>query len=114
MSLNVSVPIIGTTQIAMRSSMDNERKLEIRVGFFLILGVIILVFGVMWGRGIHLFSNAPRFTVRFDDVYGLEVGDPVFIRGIEQGKVVAVALQDQSVLVTLQLNDALVKYWGAR
>lgn len=105
MPLNGCVQIFGMTRIATRSSMDNERKLEIRVGFFLILGVLILVFGVMWGRGVHLFSDAPRLTVRFDDVYGLEVGDPVVIRGIEQGKVSQVALQDQSVLVTLQLND---------
>lgn len=85
--------------------MDNERKLEIGVGFFLILALFILLFGALWGRGARLFSKSSRLAVRFADVRGLETGDPVVVRGIEQGKVASVSLEDQFVMVMLELDE---------
>jgi len=93
--------------------MENERKLEIGVGFFVLLAVLVLVFGVIWGRGPFFYSKFLRIDARFADVRGLESGDPVMIRGTEQGRVVSVGLDGQSARVTLRLREDILLFSDA-
>jgi phospholipid/cholesterol/gamma-HCH transport system substrate-binding protein len=68
--------------------MDRERRLEIRVGLFVIatvaLGAVALI---LLGRSRHVFE--PRATLRatFADVQGLVAGAPVHISGVNVGTV---------------------------
>ena len=44
---------------------------------------------------------------RFDKVGGLGAGDPVHVRGISMGKVTAVELNEQGVIVRLRLDGSV-------
>jgi phospholipid/cholesterol/gamma-HCH transport system substrate-binding protein len=67
--------------------MKSERKAEIIVGLTVVLAIIILILGIMWGKDQDFAFDRTFLTVRFDDVRGLEKGDQVLIRGVKQGEV---------------------------
>lgn len=85
--------------------MDNERKVEIGVGITVTAALLILVLGVLWGKGSNLFLKRTECTVRFQDVRGLEKGDPVFIRGIELGEVNRIAIRQDFAEVRLRIKN---------
>lgn len=88
--------------------MNQEHRTEIVVGFFLIAAILILVLGILWGKGAALFSDHQSIMAEFSDVTGLEKGDPVVVRGISMGKVRDISLQPDGVLVTLSLSEKIV------
>ena len=61
--------------------MKSERKIEILVGFVVTLSFVTLTLGLIWGKGMSLFSKQQKIVARFDDIRGLEEGDPVVITG---------------------------------
>ena len=72
--------------------MSNERRTEAIVGITVLVAVIILIVGVYWGKGSRVLSSRQWLKVHFDDVRGLEVTDPVFVRGIKKGQVEEIGL----------------------
>lgn len=78
---------------------------EFKVGLTVILAVIIVIAGVMWGTGYKLTRSQFVLTVYFDQAYGLEINDPVTISGVRQGTVKAIRLQDDRVYVELVMNQ---------
>ncbi len=88
----------------------NERKTEIFVGLFVTLAMVGLIAGVIWGKNLSLFSKRQRLAVRFDNVRGLEVGDPVVIRGLEMGGVEGVQLGPGYVDVSLWVEKDVPLY----
>lgn len=83
---------------------------EIKVGAAVIAGLLILVCGLIWGRGDGGLDASQTFHVRFDDVKGLSKGDPVVVRGLKQGSVDAIGLRREYVDVTLRISSTLVLY----
>lgn len=79
----------------------SERKTELMVGAFVTLAFIGLILGVVWGKNIRIFSKRNQLTLQFDNVRGLEEGDPVVVRGIQKGAVEKVVLGTQSVDVKI-------------
>ncbi|MBN2200611.1 MCE family protein [bacterium] len=84
-----------------------ERKAELIVGLVVTAGVLLLVLGVVWGKKASFFSNWAVRSVRFEDVRGLESGDPVVVRGISQGTVDDIRLKPGWVEVKLRLRRSL-------
>ncbi len=84
--------------------MNKEQKQELVVGIVIITALVILVLGVAWAKRSHFFSSRTRLLVRFETVRGLEPGDPVTIRGIEQGEVESIELDSGMVNVQLRLR----------
>lgn len=84
------------------------RRTEIQVGIAVILGTVILVVGIMWIGEVRFNRNWDRYTVYFDQVGGLEVGDPVNISGFELGKVASIALEGGEVRADLQIQQGVV------
>jgi len=82
-----------------------ERKIEIVVGLFVFLAIVIVVLGVIWGKELDFWSQRLHLIVRFDDVQGLDPGDPVIVRGIRLGEVKQVSLHPQYVEVSLWLKQ---------
>jgi phospholipid/cholesterol/gamma-HCH transport system substrate-binding protein len=74
------------------------------VGLTVILAIIIVVVGVMWGTGQWVDPDSSTLTVYFEQAYGLEKDDPVTIAGVQQGVVAAVRFQDSRVYTDLQLD----------
>lgn len=88
----------------------NERKTEIIVGLFVTLALIGLIIGVIWGKNLRLFSGRQHLALRFENVRGLEEGDPVVVRGIQKGRVERVRLQSHSVIVTAWIERDVMLY----
>jgi phospholipid/cholesterol/gamma-HCH transport system substrate-binding protein len=79
----------------------SERKIEIIVGLFVSVAVLGLILGVVWGKNFQFFSNRQHLNLLFDNVRGLETGDPVVVRGLERGGVERINLNDQDVEVQI-------------
>ncbi len=87
-----------------------ERKSEVLVGITVTVAIIVLTLSVIWGKGISFVSHKNRLVVRFDNVAGLEKGDPVVIRGIKQGEVENRILKPTCAEVRLWLRDNVPLY----
>lgn len=83
------------------------RGLEIRVGAVVLLAGVILVIGTMWFQRFQLTEKRYHFFVRFAEVGGLVAGDPVFINGVERGKVEDIDLRDDDVVVEMGVRDGV-------
>lgn len=79
----------------------SERRTEIIVGIFVTVAIIGLILGVVWGKNLRVFSRRNQLTLQFDNVRGLEEGDPVVVRGIQKGEVEKIVLVSQFVDVKI-------------
>jgi phospholipid/cholesterol/gamma-HCH transport system substrate-binding protein len=85
-----------------------QRTTEIKVGIAVILAVIILAAAVVWIQGIRFSRKWETYSVLFDEVGGLSVGDPVAVSGLELGKVGSIKLDGGRVMTELQLQEGVV------
>jgi phospholipid/cholesterol/gamma-HCH transport system substrate-binding protein len=86
----------------------NNRNVELRVGVVVLLACAILIFGMIWVKGIRFDQTRYRYSVLFPNVGALEVGDPVSVSGVPKGKVETIALYQGDVLVTFNLTEDVV------
>lgn len=87
-----------------------SRNLELKVGFFVIIGIIILLFGYLWFRQINLRRTGYEITIDFNDATGLKSGDPILVLGVEKGKVLSIKLIKNSVFVLCYIeHDVILK-----
>jgi phospholipid/cholesterol/gamma-HCH transport system substrate-binding protein len=93
--------------------MEKERKAELWVGITVTAALLILVLGVLWGKGADLLSRQTLLVSRFDDVRGLAKGDAVSIRGIESGQVSGISLRGNYAEVRLRIKNGIVLYSDA-
>lgn len=82
-------------------------RTEIQVGAALVAALLVLVFGLMWFQEYQLGADYQTVKVTFPKIGGLGVGDPVEVRGIDMGKVSAVELAGEGVLVSLKLRGSV-------
>lgn len=85
-----------------------SRGLEIRVGAIVIAGALIAVVGTMWFQKFQLAERRWEFFVRFTEVGGLMSGDPIQVNGVESGRVNAVELLSNGVVVEMGVRDGIV------
>lgn len=82
--------------------MDRDRSLEIRVGLFMILGLVATLAGVIiLGSETKLFEQRYVLNAKFEDVSGLRPGAQVQLSGLNVGLVSAVEFPknlDQKVI----------------
>jgi len=69
-----------------------RRGLEIRVGALVVIAAFIAVVGSMWFQRFRIAEKRYEFHVRFDQVGGLTHGDPLYVNGVELGRVNGVRL----------------------
>lgn len=60
---------------------------EFKIGVFVILAILILIFGIDYLKGINLFSPANFYYASYNNVQGLEVAAPVTCNGYKVGQV---------------------------
>ena len=60
---------------------------EIKVGFLAVLGIMMSVFSYNYLKGINLFENNRKLTVKYEKVDGLSVSNPVTMNGFKIGKI---------------------------
>jgi len=88
--------------------MNREKSTELKVGGTVILGVLLLVIGVMWGKDIQLASDYYQVDFIFRNSNGIKAGDPVTVNGVRKGNVADVGLRNNAVVVTAQISRSVV------
>jgi phospholipid/cholesterol/gamma-HCH transport system substrate-binding protein len=79
---------------------------NLRVGAAVLVGIILIVFGSLWGQDMLRRTGTLTFSVEFDSGFGLNRGDPVLIAGVKKGQVTRIQLTPQNrVWVDLRLDD---------
>ena len=80
---------------------------EFKIGFFAIVSILALVFGVNYLKGINILNDNRDFYAVYEDIGGLQVGSPVMVNGYKVGMVSNIDLlteQNQNLLVTISLD----------
>ena len=80
---------------------------EFKIGFFAIVSIIALVFGVNYLKGVNILNDNSDFYAVYENIGGLQVGSPVLVNGYKVGMVSNIDLlteQNQNLLVTISLD----------
>ncbi|MFC1629509.1 MlaD family protein [Gemmatimonadota bacterium] len=80
---------------------------SLKVGSAVILGLVILIVGLLWGQDMLRAGRMSKVIVVFESGFGLSPGDPVLIAGVKKGQVSRISLtSDNRVAVeTIIEND---------
>jgi len=97
----------------MRQKRDYKK--EVRVGFIITIGIVIVIAAVfsIGGGKDSLFGRKVKYTIFFDSTNGLYKGDPVLLTGVEVGNVVDISFpEDMStrkikVVIEISRNAAM-------
>ncbi|MEO6097291.1 MAG: MlaD family protein [Fibrobacteria bacterium] len=84
-----------------------NRKNNIVVGLFVILSLLILLFGVYFLKETVPGRKSDNYQVLFTQVSTLQDGDPVKVNGVKMGKVKGIELVGNRVRVSLKLDRGL-------
>jgi len=88
----------------MRRNRMRELSMEVLVGTFMFVALLgLCVFTIVLSRE-NVFKKTYPLEVVFADVMGLRDGDNVMMRGMIVGKIKAMLLQDEGVLVVAALQ----------
>lgn len=93
--------------------MNKQRKTEIKVGITVVVGTLLLLWIISWAKNFSLSSTDYELNVRFQNVAGLEVGDYVTVNGVRSGFVERINVINDSVLVTLNIEENTVLFSDA-
>ena len=83
---------------------DRSRSVEFKVGVFVFLGLIVLVWFVLLIGDFKLMKAGYRINVTFGFANGIKVGAPVRIAGVDKGEVKEIILDhdaDNNPLITI-------------
>lgn len=73
--------------------MFGKTKLELKVGIFVFIGMVILVIFILSIGGFKTWSSGYRINVNFNFVNGVKVGAPVRFAGVDVGEVKKIKLE---------------------
>jgi phospholipid/cholesterol/gamma-HCH transport system substrate-binding protein len=82
------------------------RRNEVTVGLVVIAGILTVVFGTIWMRGLRLGHEEVTVRARFSEVGQLLTGSSVKFRGVPIGRVENIALEagGDAVIVTMSVS----------
>jgi phospholipid/cholesterol/gamma-HCH transport system substrate-binding protein len=84
----------------------SKRGIEILVGFFVLLGIVALVFLALRTANLSSFNTGETYTLfaRFDNIGGLKVRSPVRSAGVVVGRVTSISLDPKTYQGVVQLD----------
>jgi phospholipid/cholesterol/gamma-HCH transport system substrate-binding protein len=85
----------------------NTRSTDVKVGIAVIAAAVILILGVAWIGQFRMSRHYTSYTVYFQEVGGLNPGDPVTVAGLEMGKVGPMAFEGNRVKTSLLLDPKI-------
>jgi len=92
----------------------NIKSPEVKVGAFVVLGLFILFFGIIWAKGYSFSANKYKIDILFKNASGLGEGDPVTVNGVRKGKVDRIILMKNQVMVEVLLSKDVQLYQDAK
>lgn len=98
----------------MKRFYPNLRQTQLKVGIFTVVILAVLVLGYLW-LSSRISTRAQRdLLISFSEVMGLEIGDQVTFRGMEVGRVKAIAARENDILVTARIDSGIRLKEGSR
>ncbi len=85
--------------------MKITKSTEIKVGAILFFGLLILIAGIILGKGINITSRTAEIKFLFPNSGGIKVSDPISINGVAQGSVKSITNLNDSVLIIGSVDD---------
>lgn len=85
--------------------MQNSRSNEIKVGVVTLLAIAIAVFGIGYVKNSALTSSGDKVQFLFERTAGINNSAPIFVNGVERGKVSEVENFDGKVKVSGYLDS---------
>ncbi len=92
----------------------NRTGAEIKVGLTIIIALVVLFLGIMWGKGYKIKSERYPRIIQFTSISGLEPGARVLVSGVNKGKVDDINLYPDRVEVRIQLDKEVILYTDAK
>jgi phospholipid/cholesterol/gamma-HCH transport system substrate-binding protein len=83
---------------------DTEQRTNLKVGLTVLIGIVLLLLGIAWGKGWDFTGRDSIVQAVFPTAGGLEVGDPVTINGVKTGRVSAIQLRREDVVVSMEFD----------
>ena len=83
---------------------------EVKIALTAIVAGILVFIGINFLKGINLFQASNTFYVKFKDINGLAVSNPVYANGYPVGIVRAIDYDynsTENVIVTIELDDEM-------
>ena len=87
--------------------MFKKKFSEIKVGFFVLIAIVIVISAIFWVKGFLVTKDQVDLNVYFQQVSGLNVGDPVTVKGVRMGRVNSIELDGDSVKVEFTLDESV-------
>ncbi len=81
-----------------------KKQSDAIVGLVIVAAFIALLGGIIWLKKISLTSSSVTYTALFPKIGGLQVGDPVYVNGVEKGSVADIALHEAEVAVRFHIE----------
>lgn len=91
-----------------------RQSLELKVGTTIIAALVILIFGVMWGKDFRLATGQRPVRFLFENSSGLKPGDPVTVSGVRKGQVSSIGLERGHAMVTVMLDPEVELFSDVR
>ena len=88
----------------------DKSKLELSVGITSIIGIVMLILGVLWGKDVGFASKQRQVYFSFANSGGLRPGDPVHINGVKKGRVDEILLRQDHVMIATLLDDDITLF----
>ena len=83
--------------------MEDERKLELRVGLTIFIAAVVLSVGLLWFQGFEIGKRSYELNAVFPMVGGIDPGDEVNVNGVEKGEVKRVTLVGAEVHIRMAI-----------
>lgn len=83
---------------------------ELHVGIVVLLALVILIGGIIWGKGYRLDASRYSISVIFENIGGLEPGSNVLANGVIKGRVTGVEMHHGLVTVHASVDDDITLY----
>jgi phospholipid/cholesterol/gamma-HCH transport system substrate-binding protein len=80
-------------------------KNETVVGVIIFCSLVLLVVSLMWLEDVRLGGRGMTLVAHFQDVTGLNRGDPVTVAGLAVGQVEDLSLAEDGVMVTFSIGE---------
>ncbi len=87
--------------------MDEDKKLELRVGLTIFIAAVVLSVGLLWFQGFEIGKRTYDITAVFPMVGGVDPGDEVTVNGVEKGEVKRVSLEGTDVHIRMAIYSSV-------
>lgn len=85
--------------------MLNTNNNEMKVGIVAIIGTILFIIGMVFGKGINISGKEAQIKIRVGNSGSIKTSSPVVVNGVKRGTVLAVDNVGNGVVITVSLDN---------